>query len=326
MAQREAAAERWVDAAEQAAADARLLLEAGRMTGAALLHAEAVSCLLRAVLNDAAARDPAALPRSDPLAARFRAVWLDRPDGFAVLPTTATLRAMADGLRALLPAVRARIAPAPEPEPEPEPAPGPAAPQKPSATRAEPRGPPPAATPASRSQAVAAPPTPAATRAQPQRRLPPPAKPAPRLQTAATPPRHAAKSARPRAEPRRPPSPQPAAPPTPRKPVSSAAFWSLVDRWGVDDAAALALLGHAGGLTKRGTRPRFRLVGAEIERFHLLQTLDDALAALGTDPRAWLRAGTKGGAPLDAMRRGGAAAIRDATRAVVGEGLRRSLG
>ena len=292
-------AERWAEAATQAADDASLLLEAGRERGAALLHAEAAERLLRALLAGSGAPpagtapvDPAALPQDDALAKRFRAVWLDRPSALAPVPNAATLQAMADGLRGLIQAVRARIAPEPERGSE-------------------------AATP----RPVATPPKAAAPRAEPartpKRRLreatPPPI---------AVPPRAAASPA----EPKRPPPPRPATPPAPRKPVSSAAFWSLIDRWGVGDTDALDLLGRAGGLTRKGTRPRFRLGDAEIERFHLLQTLDDALAALGTDPRAWLGAPVKGATPLDTMRRGGDAAIRDATRQVVGEGLRRSLG
>ena len=107
--------------------------------------------------------------------------------------------------------------------------------------------------------------------------------------------------------------------------MSSAAFWSLIDRWGVGDQDALQLIGHAGGLTKRGTRPRFRLAGSEAERYHLLRTLDDALAALGQDARAWLRKSRAGDRPLDTMLAGGADAVREETRQIVGESLRRSL-
>ena len=302
--QREAAEpEQLADGAEALASDARLLLEAGRLRGAALLHAEACALLLRALrtasgVDADADAGPASLPRADTLATRLRAVWLDRPGPLHAVPRDADLRAMADGLRALVPAVRARVAPEPEPEPETPPEPK----RAPTSVRLRPA---PIPAPA-RKPAPSRKPAPAPTR-EPE---PPRAEPA-------------------RTQPPR-PAPQPAAPPASHRPVSSAAFWSLIDRWGVADADALALLGHAGGLTRRGTRPRFRLVGDEIERFHLLQTLDDALAALGQAPRGWLQAAVdtppfKGAAPLDAMLRGGEPTLRAATRALVGEGLRRSL-
>lgn len=290
-------AARSVDEAEALAADARLLLEAGRPRGAALLHAEAATLLLRALGGDAAA-GPSSLPRDDALATRFRAVWLDRVEARARPPGMAALLAMADGLRALVPAARARIAP------EPAPARIPAADPEPPPRRTTRKPPPPA-----------------------------PAKRAPAKRAPAAP-----KPARPPAPPvLSPPDPQPLSLPAPLGPVSSAAFWSLMDRWGVGDADALALLGHAGGLTRRGTRPRFRLAGAEIARFHGFQNLDDALASLGADPRAWLHAANpaapfSGAAPLATLLwAGGDTArretiLRDATRHVVGEGLRRSLG
>jgi hypothetical protein len=67
-----------------------------------------------------------------------------------------------------------------------------------------------------------------------------------------------------------------------------AAFWALADRWQVPDLEALALIGHEGGLTRSGTRPRFRLHGVEAQRFAGLQAIDAALAAMGVDPVSWL--------------------------------------
>ncbi len=72
--------------------------------------------------------------------------------------------------------------------------------------------------------------------------------------------------------------------------VPSAAFWTLMDRWQVPDLEALALIGHPGGLTRKGTRPRFRLQGAEAVRYSGLRALDQALEGLALDPRRWLRA------------------------------------
>jgi hypothetical protein len=71
--------------------------------------------------------------------------------------------------------------------------------------------------------------------------------------------------------------------------ASSTAFWSLMDRWRVEDLAALDLIGHSGGLSKKGTRPRFRLTGEEAHLFHLLREIDAALGALGAPPDVWLR-------------------------------------
>lgn len=85
-----------------------------------------------------------------------------------------------------------------------------------------------------------------------------------------------------------PPKPAPEPPPSAGR-VASTVFWSLMDRWGVADLDALALLGHAGGLTQKGTRPRFKLTGAENEMMAQLQDVDGALDALGLDPRKWLR-------------------------------------
>jgi hypothetical protein len=66
-------------------------------------------------------------------------------------------------------------------------------------------------------------------------------------------------------------------------------FWSLMDHWKVPDFAALELLGHPGGLTKQGTRPRFRLKGEEATLFALLQEIDTSLKPFGVPPDDWLR-------------------------------------
>ncbi len=69
--------------------------------------------------------------------------------------------------------------------------------------------------------------------------------------------------------------------------ASSAAFWTLMDRWRITDLDALAMIGHRGGLTKRGTRPRFRLLGREAERYAMLRRIDAALGMLALAPD-WL--------------------------------------
>jgi hypothetical protein len=71
--------------------------------------------------------------------------------------------------------------------------------------------------------------------------------------------------------------------------VASTVFWSLMDHWKVPDLAALELIGHVGGLTKQGTRPRFRVKGEEAKLFSLLQEIDASLKSLGVAPDDWLR-------------------------------------
>ncbi len=111
---------------------------------------------------------------------------------------------------------------------------------------------------------------------------------------------------------------------------SSAVFWSLADRWDVPDLDALALLGHAGGLTKAGARPRFKLANAEAERLAQLRQIDDALAALSLKPRAWLRqpiqaAPFAGATPLALIARDPAQGVRAVSRHILQQGLRLSM-
>ena len=71
--------------------------------------------------------------------------------------------------------------------------------------------------------------------------------------------------------------------------ISSPLFWSLVDRWRLPDLTALALIGHAGGLTKRGTRPRFTLADEEAHRLANLLAIDRLLVDIHVEAGAWLR-------------------------------------
>lgn len=114
----------------------------------------------------------------------------------------------------------------------------------------------------------------------------------------------------------------------------SAAFWSLMDQWGIDDLDALALVGHEGGLTKKGTRPRFRLQGGEAQRYAAFRALDTALSTLGQEPAHFLRtrqtrAPFNGNTPLALLHRDGTdgarSLIRDLTRQGFQAGLKQSL-
>ena len=134
--------------------------------------------------------------------------------------------------------------------------------------------------------------------------------------------------------------PQPPAPPpegpAPRPasdtgPISSAAFWSLMDRWGIGDLEALDLLGHGGGLTKKGTRPRFRLVGSEAALFAVLREIDATLTLASLDPAEWLRTPKKGAplggrTPVATIAAAGAAGARSVHHLAVQESLKRSVG
>jgi hypothetical protein len=108
--------------------------------------------------------------------------------------------------------------------------------------------------------------------------------------------------------------------------ASSTEFWSLMDRWRVEDLAALDLIGHSGGLSKKGTRPRFRLPGEKAPLFHLLREIDAALGALGAPPDVWLRrsiASTpfSGATPLQHISVRGQQGARDVIRRIMKLGL-----
>ena len=114
---------------------------------------------------------------------------------------------------------------------------------------------------------------------------------------------------------------------TPREPDRpSAAFWSLMARWKVPDLAALALIGHPGGLTKKGTRPRFRVAGEEATLFSFLQEIDSGLQLLGTAPDIWLRqpiaaAPFDGATPLEHIARQHQDGARATIRRIMQVGL-----
>ena len=113
-------------------------------------------------------------------------------------------------------------------------------------------------------------------------------------------------------------------------PIASTAFWSLMDRWRIPDEAALDLIGHPGGLTKQGTRPRFRLTGEAADLFQGLLEIDAALGLLKLDPGAWLNGPIKakpfaGATPLAFLTGTRMPGARSTIRFVLQNGLRMSL-
>jgi hypothetical protein len=112
--------------------------------------------------------------------------------------------------------------------------------------------------------------------------------------------------------------------------ISSKLFWDLVDRWQVPDTDALALIGHEGGLTRKGTRPRFTLKGEETRRFANLAAIERLLIDIEGEAGPWLRRSQAGAPfarrkPLAFMVAGGAPAIDETRRFLEKQALRKSL-
>ena len=101
----------------------------------------------------------------------------------------------------------------------------------------------------------------------------------------------------------------------------------MMDRWKVTDLAALDLIGYRGGLTKKGTRPRFRVVGPGAELFSYLREIETGLKTLGSEPVDWIRQPIKedpfkGTTPLAHITHGGVVGARDVIRKIMALGLR----
>jgi len=131
-----------------------------------------------------------------------------------------------------------------------------------------------------------------------------------------------------RAKPAKPASPPPAE--RSHAGLSSGSFWALVDRWKLADLAALDLIGHGGGLTAKGTRPRFKLSEAEAEIVAAMRFLDETLEQLGLDPAKWLQAPLRpapfgGGKPIGLILKARLQGLREASHYLMQIGLRRSL-
>jgi hypothetical protein len=104
---------------------------------------------------------------------------------------------------------------------------------------------------------------------------------------------------------------------------SSAAFWSLIDRWRVSDEQALELISYEGKLPTTGRRPRFRLSDEQARIVATLLEVDSALATAGIDP-VWLqrRSDKMPRTPLDLMRAG---AIDEVLRSLTHATLQASI-
>lgn len=115
----------------------------------------------------------------------------------------------------------------------------------------------------------------------------------------------------------------------PERSVTGAAFWALMARWGVPDELALPLIAGP-PRTAAGKRPRFRLVGKQVERFELLRAIDQHLVDLHGDPAPWLakvQAAQPFGRrkPMAFMAEGGADAIAETLRFLERQAFKASL-
>jgi len=102
-----------------------------------------------------------------------------------------------------------------------------------------------------------------------------------------------------------------------------------MQRWGVPDAQALALVGYPGKLPKSGKRPRFRFSTRQQRLTAYLPELDAALDAAGKPPD-WLRRRTRGApfagkSPLEHMIAGGPDAAAAVLRTLHRIALRTAL-
>ena len=103
-----------------------------------------------------------------------------------------------------------------------------------------------------------------------------------------------------------------------------------MNRWGVAELDALAILGHFGGLTKKGTRPRFKLNPDEIDILTRLRDIDLALTTARLDPQEWLREPIAakpflGVAPLSYLSQSGLPGARELIHYIFQQGLRWSI-
>jgi hypothetical protein len=114
--------------------------------------------------------------------------------------------------------------------------------------------------------------------------------------------------------------------------LSSKTFWSLMDHWGVGDAAALELIDEPGRLPAAGHRPRFRLTADQTRRLEYLLDIDATLnESWGpADAGKWLARKNpapefSGRSPLEHMILSGLPGIAEVLRFLHHWGLKQSL-
>lgn len=115
----------------------------------------------------------------------------------------------------------------------------------------------------------------------------------------------------------------------PEPSVTGAAFWALMSRWAVPDDLALDLISGP-PRTKTGRRPRFRLVGEQVQTFSLLRAIDQHLVDLYRNPVPFLSTPNKDKpfsrkSPIAYMARGGQAAVGETLRYLERQAFRASL-
>jgi hypothetical protein len=118
-----------------------------------------------------------------------------------------------------------------------------------------------------------------------------------------------------------------AAPP----PITTKAFWPLMDRWEVPDDKALRLLGKRRSLTRTGGRPRFALDADEVRRLGYLREIGTALEVMFGEAGPWLKQRAsplpfQGMTPLDYMIARGLPGLAEVHRFLARWGLSQALG
>ena len=115
-----------------------------------------------------------------------------------------------------------------------------------------------------------------------------------------------------------------------RQSMTSAAFWGLMNRWGVADLDALDLIGRSGGLSKQGTRPRFKLQGEEADIARRLFEIDNVMTSSGLASKSWVNKPIRatpfnGATPAAFIAKDGAAGAQEVSRYLLRNRLQLSL-
>ena len=118
-----------------------------------------------------------------------------------------------------------------------------------------------------------------------------------------------------------------AAPP----PITTKAFWPLMDRWAIPDDKALQMLGNRRSLTRTGGRPRFALDADEVRRLGYLGEIGTALEVMFGEAGPWLKQRAsalpfQGMTPLDYMIARGLPGLAEVHRFLARWGLSQALG